>query len=67
MGKGKFVLVVDKHLNIGGNIYIENVESINVHVYGVHIFHTNNTKAWKYITEFNRFTNSPVVNYKGEL
>ena len=68
--KGKSVLVVDKRPNIAGNIYTENVEGINVHVYGAHIFHTNNTKVWKYITqfaEFNRFTNSPVANYKGEL
>lgn len=68
--KGKKVLVVDKRPNIGGNIYTENVEGINVHVYGAHIFHTNNTKVWKYINqfaEFNRFTNSPVANYKGEL
>lgn len=68
--KGKSVLVVDKRPSVGGNIYTENVEGINVHVYGAHIFHTNNTKVWKYITqfaEFNRFTNSPVANYKGEL
>lgn len=67
---GKSVLVVDKRPNIAGNIYTENIEGINVHVYGAHIFHTNNTKVWKYITqfaEFNRFTNSPVANYKGEL
>ena len=67
---GKTVLVVDKRSNIAGNIYTENVEGINVQVYGAHIFHTNNTKVWKYITqfaEFNRFTNSPVANYKGEL
>ena len=68
--RGKSVLVVDKRPNIAGNIYTENIEGINVHVYGAHIFHTNNTKVWKYITqfaEFNRFTNSPVANYKGEL
>lgn len=67
---GKTVLVVDKRSNIAGNIYTENMEGINVHVYGAHIVHTNNTKVWKYITqfaEFNRFTNSPVANYKGEL
>ena len=67
---GKTVLVVDKRSNIAGNIYTENMEGINVHVYGAHIFHTNNTKVWKYITqfaEFNRFTNSPVANSKGEL
>ena len=68
--RGKSVLVVDKRPNIAGNIYTENIEGINVHVYGAHIFHTNNTKVWKYITqfaEFNRFTNSPVANYKGEM
>lgn len=67
---GKSVLVVDKRQNIAGNIYTENVEGINVHKYGAHIFHTNNKKVWNYITqfaEFNRFTNSPVANYKGEL
>lgn len=67
---GKSVLVVDKRPNIAGNIYTENIESINVHKYGAHIFHTNNKKVWNYITqfaEFNRFTNSPVANYKGEL
>lgn len=67
---GKKVLVVDKRPNIAGNIYTENVEGINVHKYGAHIFHTNNKKVWNYITqyaEFNRFTNSPVANYKGEL
>ena len=64
---GKKVLVVDKRPNIAGNIYTENVEGINVHKYGAHIFHTNNKKVWKYITqfaEFNRFTNYPVANYK---
>lgn len=68
--KGKKVLVIDKRLNIGGNVYTENIEGINVHKYGAHIFHTNNKKVWDYITqfaEFNRFTNSPVANYKGEL
>lgn len=68
--KGKSVLVVDKHPNIGGNIYTECIEGINVHRYGAHIFHTNNKKVWNYITrfaEFNRFTNSPVANYRGEL
>ena len=66
----KSVLVIDKRPNIGGNIYTENIEGINVHKYGAHIFHTNNKKVWNYITqfaEFNRFTNSPVANYKGEL
>ena len=67
---GKSVLVVDKRPNIAGNIYTENIEGINVHKYGAHIFHTNNKKVWNYITqfaEFNRFTNSPVANYKGAL
>lgn len=67
---GKTVLVVDKRPNIGGNVYTENIEGINVHKYGAHIFHTNNKKVWSYITqfaEFNRFTNSPVANYKSEL
>ena len=52
---GKTVLVVDKRSNIAGNIYTENMEGINVHVYGAHIFHTNNTKVWKYITQFAEF------------
>ena len=67
---GKSVLVIDKRPNIAGNVYTEEVEGINVHVYGAHIFHTNNKTVWDYITqyaEFNRFTNSPVANYKGEL
>lgn len=68
--KGYKCLVIDKRDNIGGNIYTEKVEGINVHKYGAHIFHTNNQKVWDYITQFatfNRFTNSPVANYKGEL
>lgn len=68
--KGKKVLVIDKRPNIGGNIYTEKIEGINVHKYGAHIFHTNNKKVWEYVNEyatFNRFTNSPVANYKGEL
>lgn len=67
---GKSVLVIDKRPNIAGNVYTEKVEGINVHKYGAHIFHTNNKKVWSYITqfaEFNRFTNSPVANYHGEL
>ena len=67
---GKSVLVIDKRPNIAGNVYTENVEGIHVHKYGAHIFHTNNTEVWNYITQFatfNRFTNSPVANYKGEL
>ena len=68
--KGYKCLVIDKRDNVGGNIYTEKVEGINVHKYGAHIFHTNNQKVWDYITQFatfNRFTNSPVANYKGEL
>lgn len=68
--KGKSVLVLEKRQNVGGNIYTEKIEGINVHKYGAHIFHTNNQKVWNYITKFatfNRFTNSPVANYKGEL
>lgn len=67
---GKRVLVIDKRPNIGGNVYTEDIEGIHVHKYGAHIFHTNNKTVWSYITrfaEFNRFTNSPVANYKGEL
>lgn len=68
--KGKKVLVIDKRNTIAGNVYTEQVEGIHVHKYGAHIFHTNNKKVWDYVTEyaeFNRFTNSPVANYKGEL
>lgn len=67
---GKSVLVIDKRPNIAGNVYTEKIEGINCHKYGAHIFHTNNTKVWNYITQFatfNRFTNSPIANYKGEL
>ena len=67
---GKSVLVIDRRPNIAGNVYTENIEGINVHKYGAHIFHTNNERVWKYVNEFahfNRFTNSPVANYKGEL
>lgn len=68
--KGKKVLVIDKRPNVAGNIYTEEVDGINVHKYGAHIFHTNNKEVWNYLNgfaEFNRFTNSPVANYKGEL
>lgn len=68
--KGKTVLVIDKRDTIAGNVYTEDVEGIKVHKYGAHIFHTNNTEVWEYVTRFatfNRFTNSPVANYKGEL
>ena len=67
---GNSVLVIDKRPNLAGNIYTEKVEGINFHKYGAHIFHTNDTGVWNYITQFatfNRFTNSPVANYKGEL
>ena len=68
--KGKKCLVIDKRPHIGGNIYTENVEGINVHKYGAHIFHTSNKEVWDYIqqfAEFNRYTNSPVARYKDEL
>ena len=67
---GKSVLVMDKRNNIAGNVYTEKIEGINVHKYGAHIFHTNNKQVWDYVNqfaEFNRFTNSPVANYHGEL
>ena len=67
---GKKVLVIDKRDHIAGNVYTREVEGINVHVYGAHIFHTNDRQVWDYVNrfaEFNRFTNSPVANYKGEL
>lgn len=68
--KGYKVLVIDKRNNVGGNIYTEKIEGINFHKYGAHIFHTNIKEVWDYLnqyTTFNRFTNSPVANYKGEL
>ena len=68
--KGKKCLVIDKRDHIGGNIYCEDIEDINVHKYGAHIFHTNNKEVWDYVNsfaEFNRYTNCPVANYKGEL
>lgn len=68
--KGKKCLVIDKRSHIGGNIYTENVDGINVHKYGAHIFHTSNKEVWNYIqqfAEFNRYTNSPVARYKDEL
>lgn len=67
---GKKVLVVEKRSHTGGNVYCENVGGINVHKYGAHIFHTNDREVWDYVNgfcEFNRYTNSPVANYKGEL
>ena len=63
---GKRCLVIDKRAHIAGNIYTEEVEGINVHRYGAHIFHTNNKAVWQYVNqfaEFNRYTNSPVANY----
>ena len=68
--QGKRCLVIDKRPYLGGNVYCENIEGINVHKYGAHIFHTSNKKVWKFvnsIVEFNRYTNSPVANYKGKL
>lgn len=67
---GKKVLVIERRSHIAGNIYTENVNGINVHKYGAHIFHTNDKEIWDYVNsfvEFNRFTNSPIANYKGEL
>ena len=68
--QGKKCLVIDKRPHLGGNVYCEKIEGINVHKYGAHIFHTNNKEVWDFvnsIVEFNRYTNSPVANYKGEL
>ena len=68
--QGKSVLVIDKRSHIAGNVYTEEVEGIQVHKYGAHIFHTNNRQVWEYVNRFarfNRFTNSPVANYHGEL
>lgn len=70
MKKGKTCLVLEKRGHIGGNIYTEEVEGIQVHRYGAHIFHTSNKEVWDYIqqfAEFNRYTNSPVARYKDEL
>lgn len=67
---GKKCLVIDKQNHIGGNIYTEEIEGINVHKYGAHIFHTNNKEVWKYINqfaEFNNYVNSPIANYKGDI
>ncbi len=67
---GKKCLVIDKRNHIGGNIYCENIEGINVHKYGAHIFHTSNKEVWEYINqfcEFNNYINSPIANYKGEI
>jgi UDP-galactopyranose mutase len=68
--KGKTCLVIDKRNHLGGNVYCEKIEDINVHKYGAHIFHTNDKRIWDYVNnmvEFNRYTNSPLANYKGEL
>ncbi|CDA96738.1 uDP-galactopyranose mutase [Prevotella sp. CAG:1320] len=68
--QGKKCLVIDKRPHLGGNVYCENIEGINVHKYGAHIFHTSNKEVWNFvnsIVEFNRYTNSPVANYKGRL
>ena len=67
---GKKCLVIDKRNHIGGNVFTKNIEGINVHWYGAHIFHTNDQTIWDYVNqfaEFNRYTNSPIANYKGEL
>lgn len=68
--QGKRCLVIDKRPQLGGNVYCENIEGINVHQYGAHIFHTSNKQVWQFVNslvEFNRYTNSPVANYKGKL
>lgn len=68
--QGKSVAVIEKRDHVGGNVFTKELEGIHIHQYGAHIFHTNNAKVWEYITqyaEFNRFTNSPVANYKGKL
>jgi UDP-galactopyranose mutase/very-short-patch-repair endonuclease len=68
--RGKKCLVIDKRPQLGGNVYCENLEGINVHTYGAHIFHTNNKRVWDFVNsfvEFNRYTNSPVANYQGRL
>ena len=68
--RGKKCLVIEKRDHIGGNVYCEKVEGVTVHKYGAHIFHTSNKVVWDYVNslcEFNRFTNSPIANYKGEI
>ena len=70
MQAGKKVLVIDKRSHVGGNLFCESVEDIDVHKYGAHIFHTSNKQVWDFVNsfvEFNRYTNSPIANYKGEL
>lgn len=68
--QGKKCLVIDKRPQLGGNVYCENIEGINVHKYGAHIFHTSNKKVWDFVNSivpFNRYTNSPVANFHGKL
>jgi len=68
--RGKTCFIIEKRDHLGGNLYCENIDGINVHKYGAHIFHTNDKKIWDYVNsfvEFNRYTNSPIANYKGEL
>lgn len=68
--RGRRIKVIDKRDHLGGNVYTKNIEGIQVHQYGAHIFHTNNKGIWDYINqfaEFNRYTNSPIANYKGEI
>ena len=67
---GRKCLVIDKRSHLGGNVYCENIEGINVHKYGAHIFHTNNKEVWDFVNSlvtFNRYTNSPIANYHGQL
>jgi UDP-galactopyranose mutase len=68
--QGRKCLVIDKRSHLGGNIYCENIEGINVHKYGAHIFHTSNKNVWDFVNsfvEFNRYTNSPIANHNGKL
>src|SRR5436190_6367397 len=68
--KGKRCLIIDKRSHTGGNIFCKNEHGINVHIYGAHIFHTNDKMIWDFVNsfaQFNRYTNSPIVNYKGEI
>ena len=68
--RGKKCLVIDKRPHLGGNVYCEKIEGINVHKYGAHIFHTSNQEVWDFVSsivEFNRYTNSPIANYKSKL
>ena len=68
--KGKRVLLIEKRPNIGGNVYTEKIEGINVHKYGAHIFHTNKKEIWDYVNkfaDFNNFINSPIANYHGDI